>query len=364
MSIFGKSAVRATVAVTVSALLISSCAAPRKEYITSTDSCSYIREPFVQIKEAQQKQVSDWAKGGAAAGAAAGLAAGIGTRQSLLGTLLTTVGGAMIGGFAGAAVGYQRNLESRGLQTQGLRNAVFDDAEKDANKGDDLVRAVARLNRCRLTAIQKVGEDFKAGRITRPQAEAQLTGIKANAEKDNEIISAVLEGLEERKKIYVNAVGKSGVSNSSSYLDSVKNYKPVIKPAVWRTTHPADTVGKQARTATNVRSGPGTSHSIVAKLTPGQSVTAVREENGWTVVDYGSGLGYVRNDLLEDAGAGQVAKADDGMIHGLELDSAKRPHADNGLEQLAVTQADLSAIKQGHLDSIDRSIADTQALLI
>lgn len=48
----------------------------------------------------------------------------------------------------------------------------------------------------------------------------------------------------------------------------------------------------------NVRSGPGTSYSVLGQLENGAAVTITGEENGWYQIRYGSGSGYVSTALI------------------------------------------------------------------
>lgn len=50
--------------------------------------------------------------------------------------------------------------------------------------------------------------------------------------------------------------------------------------------------------ALNVRSGAGTSYSVIGSLTKGTSATVISSSNGWSKIKYGSGYGYVSSNYL------------------------------------------------------------------
>lgn len=58
----------------------------------------------------------------------------------------------------------------------------------------------------------------------------------------------------------------------------------------------------------NVRSGPGTSHSILKTFPKNTKGKKILEQNGWTMVDFGGGtIGWVRSDLLSSGATGSTS---------------------------------------------------------
>jgi len=340
-------------------MLLTACASPREKYIVASDSCSNIREPFVQILERQQAQVSKWAAAGAAAGAATGVAAGLAADQSLGGALIGLLGGAIMGGAAGAAMGYYANLEERGLQTSALRNAVYTDAGRDVRSSDRFVESVQKLNECRLLAVQQVAADIRSGAIDTATARIRLDRIKANVASDNELIDSALEGLDKRSAIYVDAMARAGVQNTEAFLASTKSYEPTVRAASY-TVGRAPTA-ERVNTTANVREKPGTQFRILTTLRTGTQVEVISRENGWALVDYGPDQGYVAERLI----GGRNARAgSSNTLTGIRLDDADRPNTDNEIEELAVRRAELAAVGKAHVSSVQQSIADTEALLL
>ena len=68
----------------------------------------------------------------------------------------------------------------------------------------------------------------------------------------------------------------------------------------------ADAAGTSMRatTAVNVRSGPGTGHSRIGLLYPGDNVQALSTSNGWTKVSYKGRTGYVASAYLTSSSSG------------------------------------------------------------
>lgn len=53
-----------------------------------------------------------------------------------------------------------------------------------------------------------------------------------------------------------------------------------------------------AKSNVNVRSGAGTSNAQIGSLTKGQEVVKIGEENGWSKIEFGGGIGYVSSKYL------------------------------------------------------------------
>ncbi len=71
---------------------------------------------------------------------------------------------------------------------------------------------------------------------------------------------------------------------------------------------PASGTGTVTCDVLNVRSGPGTSNSVIGSLKRGNSVAVKAKSNGWYKVSYGSGTGWVCGDYLS-VGQSSPAKA-------------------------------------------------------
>jgi hypothetical protein len=341
------------------AMLLSACASPRDKYIVATDSCSSIREPYVQILERQQEQVAEWAAAGALTGAGAGAAIGAAADGSLAGVLIGLVGGAVAGAAAGAAMGYYANLEERGLQTGALRNAIMQDATQDVRTTDRLLVALQQLNACRLQAVQRVADDIQAGRIDKAEARARLNQIKANVASDNELVAEALDGLQERTGIYVDAMSRSGAENTDAYLASIEPYRPQIQAASYTVGRAPTAVTLNAQAT--VRAAPSTASKAMTSLRPGTRVEVIGQNDGWAQIDFGAEQGYVLAALVT---SGPTSAQTTGTLSGIRLEEEARPQTTNSIQALAIRQAEVSAVGEAHVRSVNQSIADTEALLL
>lgn len=128
--------------------------------------------------------------------------------------------------------------------------------------------------------------------------------------------------------------GNKGTVKATKVKDrSRKRPVKVLKGKV-ETVPPMEAVGKayQAKSATNVRGGPGTDYVIVSRLKGGQDVTAmglVKGTNWYLVGENDVGIGYVRRDLLRRASA--TAPASSPLTSGVQGPVVE--------EEVAVTEA-------------------------
>lgn len=91
-------------------------------------------------------------------------------------------------------------------------------------------------------------------------------------------------------------------AQTNPYGDDVSVTQTSRTPAAAGVSNPDSVAIGQAWV--NVRSGPGTGHSVLKTLARGTSGTVLATENGWSYVRFASGLvGWVRSDLLS---SGQV----------------------------------------------------------
>lgn len=342
-------------AMVVVAVAITGCVNPRATYISAQDPCSQFREAFVQIKEAQQQQIKEWAATGGGIGAAGGVVAGAAVARKnngnvLVGALVGGLIGVAAGALAGAALGYYNDLQKRKSSTSALRNAVFSDANSDARTGDRLLNAVVDLNTCRLKSIEQVAADIQRGAL-REEARARLAQIEAASDADNTLITSVTEGLDDRNKIYVNALAKSGAENPDAYIASVNTYEPVVQPAVFTVARAG---GSTLRRNANIRSGPGTGNRVVATLPRGTSVSVVRREGGWSLIDYGDGQGYTANSNFRSGSSGGTARA-------ATIRNKKR--SKNGVTRSAARTKEIDAVQRANSNAIKQSLQDTELLL-
>lgn len=212
------------VSVVAAVVVIAGCAtlSPRAAFISSSDSCSKLREPFVEVREKQRNQIVKWTAIGATAGVAAAFASGDTDKKKI-------ILGAIGGGLVGAVTGYYKNLNNRASQTVELRNTIFTDAEADANGGDELVAGVSRLNACRMKSLDEIAVEVQSGAIGKGEARSRLALVKQRTQDDNKLIDSVSRGLAKRSSIYVSALQLSGAEDADKYIAEAEAYNPIVQ---------------------------------------------------------------------------------------------------------------------------------------
>ena len=85
---------------------------------------------------------------------------------------------------------------------------------------------------------------------------------------------------------------------------------------------------KSADGTLNVRSGPGTSYSIIGSLSSGQTADVVGVSGKWYKIKYGSGYGYISSQYTADVKSTMIQKEeeDDEMVE-------STPHVINGVKK-------------------------------
>lgn len=217
------------VGIVAAGLTISGCSTvsqivqdPRSAYILASDPCSSFREPFVQIREKQRRQIVNWAATGAFAAATAVI---LGKDTSTKNIALSFVGGALVG----AVTGYYYNLTKRESQTNELRSTIFTDAKLDAGESDELVAGVSSLNGCRMKSINEIATGLQAGTLSQEDARESLSLIKRYSQLDNKLVGSVSEGLTKRSTIYVSALQLSGADDADKYITQAEAYQPIVR---------------------------------------------------------------------------------------------------------------------------------------
>ncbi|NKN31694.1 YMGG-like glycine zipper-containing protein [Marichromatium bheemlicum] len=200
--------------------------------VSTPDPCATLREPFVEVREVQRREIAKWAAIGASAGAAGGAA--IDRNNRLRGLLI----GALTGALAGATIGYYTDLQERAEGTSALRRAVFTDARGDRQRSDRLVGAVAKLNQCRMRSLKSIATAVRKGQISKDEARARLAAVKRATREDNQLIDSVSAGLTKRTNIYVNALQRSGAEDADAYIARAEAYRPVVRKPQFAVSRP------------------------------------------------------------------------------------------------------------------------------
>lgn len=185
---------KAMLLVTVASLALPGCTT-QNERIGADDGSDRCRPQRVALDSTGNYFAEDIIKG-AAIGAVGGALLGALTGGSNAGR------NALIGGVAGAAVGaaggYWASLQQQHKDQASLLTNISNDLSRENEQIDKTQAAFAQLNDCRRDEANRVRADLAAGRLTRPQAEQAMAGVKARAAEDLRIARQINAKLEER----------------------------------------------------------------------------------------------------------------------------------------------------------------------
>ena len=198
---------RALVVVSVLPLL-GSCTGPDlQQFDDASDSCNGFRRPIIATQSTEQQERLQQAAVGAAVGAVLGgiLGAATGSDDWWIGSLA----GAAAGGIGGYSRAYFEQQAERARSREELFRLVNADASAEKDRLSRTSAAVIALRDCRTGEIRELAGDFEAGRVDRAAAQARLGDIRSRIDQDNRLVTAMLDGTEERVNAYVDATAVS-----------------------------------------------------------------------------------------------------------------------------------------------------------
>lgn len=218
-SLFNKLPTRRTgvALVTVAALGLQGCAQQlTQDYNDPNDVCNAQRTPLINLKSTEQQDQINQALIGAVAGAAAGalvsvLTGGTETEQILLGAGI----GALVGGLAGYSKAYFEQKAARNKTREQLLASVDSDARQENRLLTQTASAVKALRDCRNGEIAQIERAIN-GNLPKDEARAQVLAVQSKVQQDNQLISEVLDGADERVTAYVDTT--AAVSDVDSAL--------------------------------------------------------------------------------------------------------------------------------------------------
>lgn len=127
---------------------------------------------------------------GAVGGGLVGLLAGGNARSAAI--------GAVAGGVAGAAGGYFAARQQQSSDQASLYRTVSSDIDRDNAVIDKTQIAFNQLVDCRRGEANRIRADLRAGRITRPQAEAAMAAVRQRSQVDVQMAQAINGRIEQR----------------------------------------------------------------------------------------------------------------------------------------------------------------------
>jgi len=218
---------------------------------------------------------------GAAVGAASGallgglLAAASGRgRDVLAGAAI----GAVAGGVIGGAGGYFASRQQQNTDQAALNRAIGADLLTENASLDRTQIAFNQVMDCRVTNAQRIRENLRAGRLTRPQAEAMMADVRTRTQRDIQIAQTINT-----------SIGRRG----TEFDTAIENVAPGVKDQVLAGARIGNPVPVRARAPVALKLRPDAGAPEVAQVSAQQAVTIRPASNGFALVETSSGLrGY------------------------------------------------------------------------
>ncbi|SEH25679.1 SH3 domain-containing protein [Magnetospirillum fulvum] len=253
--------------------------------VVQGDLCSIHRQPIADI------QRSTFNEGDVATTALVGIGVGVLTGV-LSGNSTAGIAAGVGGALATALVSYLDNKRQASKDQASLLAAIDGDAVRDGAGVDKVAAAVSSLRNCRLQQFQQLGDDLKAGKITKEQARSQFQTLTEYRKRDDLIVNEVLGSAEKRASLYTQARMKTmNTDNPDLALGIVET--PAAAPAV---------IVQATKSSTPLRNAASSSAPTIGQLPAGSKVELQGENaGGWTQVRANGQAGYIRSSALTES---------------------------------------------------------------
>jgi hypothetical protein len=224
-------------------LLLPGCTT-QQQRIGSDDGSDVCRRELVALDSTGDYFAEDIVKGaliGAVGGGAIGALAGGSSKDALI--------GALAGATAGAAAGYLKARQDQAKDQASLYTSVANDIRRENASIDKTQLAFNQLLDCRQRSAERIKADFRAGRITRPMAEAAMADVRRRRENDLAVARTISQRIEDRTSNFEIA------ANQVAPAPAPGRPPQPIRPA---TTTQASTAPLQTASAADVRAATST----------------------------------------------------------------------------------------------------------
>jgi outer membrane lipoprotein SlyB len=280
---------RAIAALTAAAML-TACVSTREGRIGADDGTDACRAQVVALDSTGNFFAEDiirgaaiGAVGGAALGALLAAASGGRGRNVAAGAAIGAVGGAVVGGTAGYFSARQQQAQDQAS----LSTAVANDLAAENAQLDRTWLAYTQLMDCRFGTAQRIRQAFRAGQVTRPQAEAQLADVRARTQRDLALARSINDKIGER---------------GQQFDVAIENIAPGTKEQATSGARVSRAVPVQARATVPLKLRPDASAPEVAQVSAREAVTLRPSYNGFTMVETASGVrGYAPSSAFPEA---------------------------------------------------------------
>lgn len=281
---------RRAMAVLTATAMLAGCVTTREGRIGADDGADPCRTQLVALDSTGDFYGEDILRGavmGAAGGAVLGalVAAASGARGSNIaaGAAIGAVGGAAVGG----AAGYYSARQRQASDQASLNLAIANDLAAENAQLDRTWVAYSQLMDCRFGTAQRIRNDHRAGRLTRPQAEAMLADTRARVGRDLVLARSINDKIAER---------------GAQFDVAIESLAPGTKDQVLTGARVGRTVPVQARAAVPLRLRPNPDSPEVAQVGARERVTLRPAPGGFTLVETSAGLrGYAPASAFPEA---------------------------------------------------------------
>ena len=211
------------------------------------------------------------AVGGAIVGGLAAAAAGGRGGNIAAGAAIGGVAGGVIGGTAG----YYQARQRQATDQASLNLAIANDLAAENAGLDRTWIAYTQLMDCRFGTAQRIRQDYRAGRINRPQAEAMMVDTRNRATADLSLARTINNQITER---------------GAQFDVAIESVAPGVKDQVLTGARVSRAVPVQTRAPVALKLRPDPGSPEVAQISARERVTLRPAPNGFAQVETVSGI--------------------------------------------------------------------------
>lgn len=258
--------------------------------------------------------------------------------------------GAGTGAVAGAYAGYW-NAKQKDYQDKAqLTNSVYDDVRKASTELDHTSTTWAKLKQCRYEHAALIKADYKAGKLTRDQAQAQLADQQKRFK--DEIVLARKYGQKMDEQQHSFEVAATNLAADDP--DALAALKAPRHGGAGEAAPAATSGTLTVVSAANVRSAPDKNAPRIDGLFPGAQVTpeGPADANGWRKIAYDGKEGYVVDSAFSSGAAAPTTTA-------AAAPAATTPAPESADKKVAIAQNVTETIPEKR-EHYDKSVNDAE----
>lgn len=271
-------------------IVLAGCVTTQAGRIGADDGRDVCRQYLVALDSTGDYYAEDILQGAAVGALGGALVGGLATGR-WQGALI----GAAVGGATGAAVGYYSALQRQARDQAGIFAQMSSDLTRENAQLDRTQVAFDQLSDCRLRTAATVRDAYKAGRLSREVAQAQLAEIRSRFQGDIQVAQRINQSITGR---------------GAQFDTAFDNALPGGKAAVVASNARPAQVRLAPRRAVAVKFRPDAGSAEVAQINAREVVATRPGPPGYVQVETASGVrGYAPADAFPAAPRGQRVAA-------------------------------------------------------